>query len=99
MNDEIYSGGRQTAPRTRQTGRKPHRVLRYIGRGLLAILGVAAVLVAGLYMIMDEVFNGPSETARNVLTMSLLEASATKWVPAVFVGEETVEQIDRKSVV
>ena len=37
-------------------------------------------MVAGLGLIMDEVFNGPSETARNRLTMSLLEASATKWV-------------------
>ena len=50
----------------------------------------------GLWMVMDEVFNGPSETARNRLTMSLLEASATKWVPAVFVGEETVEEIRAK---
>ena len=91
MNDEITRGGKRAAPR-----KKPHRVLRYLGRGLLSILAVVAVLAAGLWMIMDEVFNGPSETARNVLTMSLLEASATKWVPAVFVGEETVDQIRAK---
>ena len=97
MNQENRTGGRRVAPS------KPGRAVRYVLRGLLALLSTAAVLVAGLCLIMDEVFNGPSETARNRLTMSLLEASATKWVPAVFVGRETVDQIqakvDRKSVV
>ena len=90
MNEGSNTGGRRVAPK------KPRRVLRCILRTLLAILSVAAVLVAGLCMIMDEVFNGPSETARNRLTMSLLEASATKWVPAVFIGGDTVEQIRAK---
>lgn len=90
MSEDNRGGGKRVAPS------KPRRVLRYILRALLAILSVAAVLAAGLCMILDEVFNGPSETARNRLTMSLLEASATKWVPAVFVGEETVEQIRAK---
>ncbi len=84
------SEGKRTAPK------KARRVLRWLWRTLLAILSVAAVLVAGLCMILDEVFNGPSETARNRLTMSLLEASATKWVPAVFIGADTVDQIQAK---
>lgn len=82
--------GRREAPR------RPGRVVRYFLRTVLAILSTAAVLAAGLCLILDEVFNGPSETARNRLTMSLLEASATKWVPAVFIGGETVEQIRAK---
>ncbi|MEH2939663.1 phosphodiester glycosidase family protein [Lawsonibacter sp. JLR.KK007] len=90
MSETNQRQGRREAPGT------PRRVLRCIGRTLLAVLSVAAVLLAGLCMIMDEVFNGPSETARNRLTMSLLEASATKWVPAVFVGQETVDQIQAK---
>ena len=89
MSEATFSGARRVQKRE-------HRALRYILRGLLAVLAVAAVLVAGLWMILDEVFNGPSETARNRLTMSLLEASATKWVPALFVGEETVDQIKAK---
>ena len=72
MSETNQRQGRREAPGT------PRRVLRCIGRTLLAVLSVAAVLLAGLCMIMDEVFNGPSETARNRLTMSLLEASATK---------------------
>ena len=90
MNQENRTEGRRVAPS------RPGRAVRYVLRGLLALLSTAAVLVAGLCLIMDEVFNGPSETARNRLTMSLLEASATKWVPAVFVGRETVDQIQAK---
>ena len=90
MNEERSGGGRRVAPR------KSHPIVRFILRTLLAILSVAVVLVVGLCTIMDEVFNGPSETARNRLTMSLLEASATKWVPAVFLGSDTVEQIRAK---
>ena len=82
--------------RGRRAGVRPGRAVRFVLRGLLAVFMVAAALAAGLCMIMDEVFNGPSETARNRLTMSLLEASATKWVPAVFVGTDTVEQIRAK---
>lgn len=82
--------GKRTAPK------KPRRVLRWLWRTVLTLLSVAAVLAAGLCMILDEVFNGPSETARNRLTMSLLEASATKWVPAVFIGADTVDQIRAK---
>lgn len=60
------------------------------------IVLLAALGVASLIMILNEVFNGPSETARNVLAMSLIEASATKWIPAKFIGEETVEEIRKK---
>ena len=90
MSEINSAGGRRVAPK------KPRRVLRYLLRAVAAILSTAVVLVLGLCLIMDEVFNGPSETARNRLTMSLLEASATKWVPAVFIGSDTVEQIRAK---
>lgn len=80
------------------TRRSPRRrrkkmVWRIVRRTLLALFTVVVVLVAALAMVLDLVFNGPSETARNVLTMSLLEASATKWVPALFIGQDTVTQI------
>lgn len=68
-------------------------VFTVIRRVLLVILTIAVLAVLGLCMVMDRVFNGPSEAARDVLTMSLLEPSATKWIPAIFLGEETVAQI------
>lgn len=60
------------------------------------IVLLAALGVASLIMILNEVFNGPSETARNVLTMSLIEASATKWIPQNSSVRRPVEEIRKK---
>lgn len=68
-------------------------VLRIVFRTVLCIVVIAGLLFGGLCLILNQVFNGPSPAARDVLTMSLLEASGTKWVPALFLGEEMVEQI------
>ena len=54
---------------------------------------VVILVLAALVLVMNLVFNGPSVTARDTLTMSLIEASATKWVPALFIGEDTVDEI------
>ena len=59
----------------------------------IAIVLLMILLLVGVWLLGNMVFNGPSPAARNVLTMSLIEASATKWVPALFIGEELVEEI------
>ena len=69
------------------------RIARRTG---LVLLTVVLLAVGGLYGVCQLVFNGPSESARDVLTMSLLEASATKWVPGLFLGQEKVEEIREK---
>lgn len=71
-------------------------VLRILGRTGLVLLTVILIAFGGLCWVCQLVFNGPSESARDVLTMSLLEASATKWVPGVFLGQEKVEEIRKK---
>jgi len=76
------------------TAKKAGRIfLRIFLRSLLVIFTLILLVVIGLCMTCNLIFNGPSETARDVLTMSMLESSALKWVPAVFLGEETVSQI------
>ena len=70
---------------------------RFIRRTLLLILTVVLIAAGGLIMVLNTVFNGPSEAARDVLTMSLSEASATKWVPGIFLGDEKVAEIRNKS--
>lgn len=79
---------------------KPRRkglILRIVLRTLLVLLTVVLLAFIGLYTIMNTIFNGPSITARNVLTMSLLESSGMKWCPAIFIGADTVDEI-RSSV-
>ena len=57
---------------------------RIIRRFFLVLFTVIILVVAALLLVMNLVFNGPSPTARDTLTMTLIEASATKWVPAFF---------------
>lgn len=77
-------------PKKKKIGKLIWRIVR---RFFLLLFTLVLLLVAGLAMLCNQIFNGPSETARDVLTMSLLEASATKWVPALFIGEDTVKEI------
>ena len=62
-------------------------------RTLLTLLTVVVLVFVGLCLVLNLLFNGPSEAARRVLTSSLHEASATKWVPALFIGQEAVDKI------
>ena len=71
---------------------------RIIRRFFLLLFTVIILVVAALVLVMNLVFNGPSVTARDTLTMTLIEASATKWVPALFIGEDTVTEIRTSTV-
>ena len=66
---------------------------RIIRRFFLLLFTIVILVLAALVLVMNLVFNGPSPAAREVLTMSLIEASATKWVPALFIGEDAVAEI------
>lgn len=66
---------------------------RIIRRFFLLLFTAVILVVAALVLVMNLIFNGPSPAARDILTMSLTEASATKWVPGVFMDEELVEEI------
>ena len=74
----------------KQKNRVASRIVR---RFLLVLFSVIIMAVSALLMVMNLIFNGPSPTARNLLTMTLIEASATKWVPALFIGEDMVAEI------
>ena len=70
---------------------------RLIRRFFLVLFTVVILVAAALILVLNMAFNGPSPAMQEVITMSLIEASATKWVPALFIGEERVAEI-RKSV-
>ena len=85
---------RDNFPNEGQPRKKKSGLLgRIIRRFFLVLFTVVILAVAALILVMNMVFNGPSPAARDVLTMSLIEASATKWVPALFIGEDTVAEI------
>ena len=78
-----------------QKTQKGKSVFCIIRRSLLVFFTLILLLVLALCMICNLIFNGPSESARNVLTMSMLESSGMKWFPAIFIGKDTVEQIQQ----
>ena len=83
----------RTAPVRRKRRKKSGTVARVLRRFLLVVLTVVILAVSALCLVLNQVFNGPSTAARDVLTMSLIEASATKWIPALFLGQATVDEI------
>lgn len=62
-------------------------------RAALAVAIVAALCWVGIFMILDTVFNGPSVTARDTLTLTLLEFPSTRDIPARYLGQDTVDAI------
>ncbi len=69
---------------------------RIIRRFFLVLFTLVILIVVALALAMNVIFNGPSPAAREVLTMSLLEPSATKWIPGLFMDEETLNSIRYK---
>lgn len=92
---EQESNGKATAPRRKQKekGRIRRRVFCIIRRTLLVLFTLIILAVGALALVLNHIFNGPFPEAKKVLTMALKEASATKWVPALFMGEEEVRKI------
>ncbi len=62
-------------------------------RCLFVFAALIIMLASVLVLVLNTIFNGPSPAARGVLTMALIEASATKWVPGVFLDDETIAAI------
>lgn len=81
----------RTRPRFKK--KKPKTVWRVVRRIILifvtALLSVLAALLGVIY-VMER---GPSETARNLFVISCKETSAIKWVPHIFLSDETVNEI------
>lgn len=82
-----------TAVLVKNKRKKKPSIGKYIGRFfiLLGVLLVLAIYV--LFSALSTVANGPSTTMRDLLVLSAMQASATKWVPGLFLPDETVEQI------
>ena len=72
---------------------RTHMLATYIKR-TLAILGVTVfMLLLLLYAAVGTVILGPSETAGKLLVTTLMETSAAKFVPYLYLSAEEVEEI------
>ena len=64
-----------------------------VRRTLITLLVILLFLVGSLYALGLTLANGPSESLRDMLVLSAKQASATKWLPGLFLDDETIEQI------
>ena len=66
---------------------------RIVRRFFLLLFTLIFMVVGALSLAAYTVFNGPSQEAKKVLTMTLLEPSATKWIPGLFMDQSEVDAI------
>ena len=86
----------ETAPNgtpPKKKGKARRIIGKIIRRFFLIIFAIIIMAVSILAIVMNQIFNGPSPAARDVLTMSLLEPSATKWIPGLFMDQATIDEI------
>ena len=74
-------------------GKASKRILTAVMCCVLVLFTLIVLAAVGLGMACNQVFNGPSESARNALALSLLEKEETGWIPGLFLDEQTLAQI------
>ncbi len=73
-------------------------VLTWLWRLVLTAAVVCGLGVLGIAMVLNLVFNGPSVSARDQLTLTLLESERTSAIPGYFLKEETIAAIRGSAV-
>ncbi|MGM9589113.1 MAG: phosphodiester glycosidase family protein [Faecousia sp.] len=81
-------------PRKKKKKKKGSGLLgRIIRRFFLVLFTIIILVLVALILAMNLIFKGPSPAARSVLTMSLMEPSATKWIPGLFLEDDVLDSI------
>ena len=66
---------------------------RIVRRFFLVLFTVIALILVAACLAANLIFNGPPPAARDILTMTLLEPSGTKWIPGLFMDAQTLDSI------
>ncbi len=82
-----YAGFQRRTPKKRMTA---GTVVR---RSLLVFFSLLLFIIISVYTLVFTVAHGPSETVRDLLVQAADQASATKWVPYLFLDKSTVKEI------
>ena len=78
---------------TRAQRRRRRRIRRVAWRAGLSVLTLIVLVLAAALSAGQAAFNGPSQTVGDLLTVSMLETSALKFVPRIFYSREKVDEI------
>lgn len=96
MRNQEFSYDDEMTPVTKKAKKKKKGsglVGRIIRRFFLVLFTVVLLVLIALILAANVIFKGPSPAMRSILTMSLLEPSATKWIPGLFLEEDVLNDI------
>lgn len=93
MNDN--NSGQSICPEPGKQRRS--RVARIIRRTLLVFVTAIFLLSFSVVALVYTLLTGPSPTVRDQVVLSAMQASATKWLPGLFLEDEVVEAICARS--
>ena len=85
-----------TATKKKTESDKPKKKLtvkNVINRSLISVGTALLLIIITAFSAGMVVARGPSKTMRDMLVLSAMQASATKWVPGLFLPKETVKEI------
>lgn len=82
----------QRAPRTVKA-KKPN----YVGRFFLCLFTLILMIIITVFTTCFIIAHGPSPTIKNMCVLSAKQASATKWVPGLFMSKDEIAAIEEAS--
>lgn len=80
-------------PREPKPAKKPAKKPNYVGRFFLCLATLILMLVITIASACMMISYGPSPTVRNICVLSAKQASATKWVPGLFLSDKVIAEI------
>ncbi len=83
----------QKLPAPARKHKKKNKTSKHIARFFILLGVLLALAIYVLFSAVATVAKGPSPTIRDLLVLSAMQASATKWVPGLFLPQETVDEI------
>ena len=78
---------------TRAQRRRKRKIRRIAWRAGLSVLTVIVLVLIGALCAGHAAFKGPSQTVGDLLTVSMLETSALKFVPRIYYSKAQIEEI------
>ena len=75
------------------TNRQKLTAKKIIGRSFLVLATALIMVIVTVFSACFMVCYGPSQSLRDMLVISAKQASATKWVPSLFMSEQTIQSI------
>lgn len=73
------------------------RIITVARRTFLVFFTILAVVLFAVVALLHTLLTGPSPTMRDRVVLSAMQASATKWLPGLFLDDELVEEICARS--